>query len=150
MPFISLKRLHPERDQDIALPRYMTSHAAGMDVCAAIEGELLLAPGLIVLVPTGFAMSLPIGYEAQIRPRSGLAIRHGITVVNAPGTIDCDYRGEVKVGLINLSDRAYTIQRGERIAQMVIQQVCRAQLTEVAELDETQRDAGGFGSTGFR
>jgi dUTP pyrophosphatase len=148
MPLIRFKRLHPERDHDIPLPRYMTAHAAGMDVCAAVQAEVALAPGRIALVPTGFAMSLPAGYEAQIRPRSGLAIRHGVTVVNAPGTIDSDYRGEVKVGLINLSDREYTIQRGERIAQMVIQQVCRLNLEVVEQLDETERDAGGFGSTG--
>jgi dUTP pyrophosphatase len=148
MPLIRFKRLHPERDHDIPLPRYMTAHAAGMDVCAAIQAEVVLAPGRIALVPTGFAMSLPAGYEAQIRPRSGLAIRHGITVVNAPGTIDSDYRGEVKVGLINLSDREYTIQRGERIAQMVIQQVCRLNLEVVEKLDETEREGGGFGSTG--
>jgi dUTP pyrophosphatase len=148
MSLIRFKRLHPERDHDIPLPRYMTAHAAGMDVCAAIQAEVVLAPGRIALVPTGFAMSLPAGYEAQIRPRSGLAIRHGVTVVNAPGTIDSDYRGEVKVGLINLSDREYTIQRGERIAQMVIQQVCRLNLEVVEQLDSTERDAGGFGSTG--
>ncbi|RJQ75569.1 MAG: dUTP diphosphatase [Desulfobacteraceae bacterium] len=147
-PIICLKRLHPERDQDVALPRYMTAHAAGMDLCAAVAAEMTVEPGRIALVPTGFAISLPLGYEAQIRPRSGLAIRHGITVVNAPGTIDCDYRGEVKVGLINLSDQRYTIRRGERIAQMVIQQVCRAQVRVVEELDETERKEGGFGSTG--
>jgi dUTP pyrophosphatase len=149
MPPIRLKRLYPEY-QDIPLPCYMTPQAAGMDVCAAIVGELTLAPGRIALVPTGFAMSLPVGYEAQIRPRSGLAIRHGVTVVNAPGTIDSDYRGEVKVGLINLSDRGYTIHRGERIAQMVIQQVCRLDMQVVEQLDETERNAGGFGSTGMR
>jgi len=99
-------------------------------------------------VPTGFAMALPPGFEAQVRPRSGLAIRYGVTVVNAPGTIDSDYRGEVKVGLINLGTEPYTIQRGERIAQMVIQQVCQARIEVVEVLDETQRNGGGFGSTG--
>jgi dUTP diphosphatase len=147
-PLICLKRLHPDRDRDIPLPRYMSTHAAGMDICAAIGEDIDLAPGRIVLVPTGFAMSLPVGYEAQIRPRSGLAIRNGVTVVNAPGTIDSDYRGEVKVGLINLSHQAYTIRRGERIAQMVIQRVCKAQVEIVDELDETGRKDGGFGSTG--
>lgn len=147
-PRICLKRLHPDRDRDIPLPRYMSAHAAGMDICAAIGEDIDLSPGQIVLVPTGFAMSLPVGYEAQIRPRSGLAIRNGVTVVNAPGTIDSDYRGEVKVGLINLSRQGYTIRRGERIAQMVIQQVCKAQVEIVEELDETGRHAGGFGSTG--
>jgi dUTP pyrophosphatase len=147
-PLIRFKRLHPERDHDIPLPRYMTAHAAGMDICAAIEEDMPLPPGRIGLVPTGFAMSLPDGHEAQIRPRSGLAIRHGVTVVNAPGTIDSDYRGEVKVGLINLGDTEYTIRRGERIAQMVIQQICRFAIAEVAQLDETDRNTDGFGSTG--
>lgn len=147
-PLICLKRMNPDRDRDIAIPRYMTPHAAGMDISAAIGEDVHLAPGGIALIATGFAMSLPAGYEAQIRPRSGLAIRHGITVVNAPGTIDSDYRGEVKVGLINLSRQAYTLHRGERIAQMVIQKVCRADIQVVDRLDETQRSAGGFGSTG--
>jgi dUTP pyrophosphatase len=147
-PLVHIKRLYPDRDQDIPLPRYMSAHAAGMDLCAAIGEDLALASGRIALVPTGFAMALPTGYEAQVRPRSGLAIRHGITVVNAPGTIDSDYRGEVKVGLINLSDQVYTIRRGERIAQMVVQQVCQARVRVVTELDETERNSGGFGSTG--
>ncbi|KJS30095.1 MAG: deoxyuridine 5'-triphosphate nucleotidohydrolase [Desulfatitalea sp. BRH_c12] len=147
-PLVRIKRLYPDRDQDIALPRYMSAHAAGMDLCAAIEEDLVLASGRIALVPTGFAMALPNGYEAQVRPRSGLAIRHGVTVVNAPGTIDSDYRGEVKVGLINLSDQVYTIRRGERIAQMVVQQVCQARVRVVTELNETERSSGGFGSTG--
>jgi dUTP pyrophosphatase len=147
-PVIAFKRLNPDRDQDLPLPRYMTPHAAGMDVCASIEGPLEMAPGQIALISTGLAMALPHGYEAQIRPRSGLAITHGITVVNAPGTIDSDYRGEVKIGLINLSGHTYTIRRGERIAQMVIQRVCRAQVAQVSELDVTERNEGGFGSTG--
>lgn len=145
---IRLQRLDPDRDQDIDLPRFMTPHAAGMDLCAAIEDALVLAPGRIALVPLGFAMALPEGYEAQIRPRSGLAITHGITVVNAPGTIDSDYRGEVKVGLINLGDQPYTINRGERVAQMVIQKICQAHVQVVAQLDTTERGKGGFGSTG--
>jgi dUTP pyrophosphatase len=147
-PCIRLKRLDPDRDQDIDLPRFMTPHAAGMDLCAAIEDALVLAPGRIALVPLGFAMALPEGYEAQIRPRSGLAITHGITVVNAPGTIDSDYRGEVKVGLINLGDQPYTIHRGERVAQMVIQKICQAHVQVVTQLDTTARGKGGFGSTG--
>jgi dUTP pyrophosphatase len=147
-PLIRLKRLHPEQNQDIELPRFMTPHAAGMDLCAAVSAPLRMQPGSIVLVPLGFAMALPIGYEAQIRPRSGLAIKHGITVVNAPGTIDCDYRGEVKVGLINLGAQPYTIERGARIAQMVIQRVWQARMQWVQELDETERSGGGFGSTG--
>lgn len=147
-PVIAFKRLRLDRDQDIPLPRYMTTHAAGMDICASVERPLILEPGQIALVPTGLAMAMPHGYEAQIRPRSGLAVKQGVTVVNSPGTIDSDYRGEIKVGLINLSHNAYTIQRGERIAQMIIQQVCQARVTEVAELDETERNEGGFGSTG--
>jgi dUTP pyrophosphatase len=147
-PVIAIKRLRPEREHDIPLPRYMTPQAAGMDICAAVDEPLTLAPGRIALVPTGFAMALPDGYEAQIRPRSGLAIRYGVTVVNAPGTIDSDYRGEVRVGLINLGPEPYTIQRGERIAQMVVQQICQARIEVVDVLDETQRNGGGFGSTG--
>ena len=119
-----------------------------MDICAAVEDPLELTPGSIVLVPTGFAMALPSGYEAQIRPRSGLAVRHGVTVVNAPGTIDADYRGEIKIGLINLGPASHTIHRGQRIAQMIIQHVSRATVREVATLDETKRNSGGFGSTG--
>jgi dUTP pyrophosphatase len=147
-PSIAIKRLRPERDQDIPLPRYMTPQAAGMDICAAVDEPLVLAPGRIALVPTGFSMALPDGYEAQIRPRSGLAVRYGVTVVNAPGTIDSDYRGEVKVGLINLGPEPYTIRRGERIAQMIVQQVCQARIEVVEVLDETLRNGGGFGSTG--
>jgi dUTP pyrophosphatase len=145
---LQLKRLHPDRDGDIPLPRYMTPHAAGMDICAAIDDTLTLPTRSIALVPTGFAIALPHGYEAQVRPRSGLAIKHGVTVINSPGTIDSDYRGEVKVGLINLGPAPYTIRRGERIAQMVIQRVAQAQVRVVVALDETQRNGGGFGSTG--
>ena len=145
---LQLKRLHPERDSDIPLPRYMTPHAAGMDICAAIDDTLPLPSGAIALVPTGFAVALPDGYEAQVRPRSGLAVKHGVTVINSPGTIDSDYRGEVKVGLVNLGPAPYTLRRGERIAQMVIQRVAQAQVRVVTELDETQRNGGGFGSTG--
>jgi dUTP pyrophosphatase len=144
---IQFKRLD-NRSDDIPLPRYMTVNAAGMDICAAIQDTLTLAPGQITLIPTGFAMALPCDFEAQIRPRSGLAVKHGITIINSPGTIDSDYRGEVKVGLINLGASAYTLKRGERIAQMIIQQVARAEIEIVAELDQTQRDTGGFGSTG--
>lgn len=147
---LELKRLHPERDGDIPLPCYMTPQAAGMDICAAIEDTLSLPPGDIALVPTGFAMALPPGYEAQVRSRSGLAVKHGVTVVNSPGTIDSDYRGEVKVGLINLGKKPYTLRRGERIAQMIVQQVIQAGIRVVGQLDETQRNAGGFGSTGNR
>ena len=147
-PVIALKRLHPERDGDIPLPCYMSRHAAGMDICAAIEDTLTLHPGRIALVPTGFAIALPPGFEAQVRPRSGLAVQYGISIINAPGTIDSDYRGEVKIGLINLGPDAYTIRRGERIAQMIIQQVCQAQIKVVEELEDTERGGCGFGSTG--
>jgi dUTP pyrophosphatase len=147
-PVIQLKRLHPQKDRDIPLPQYMTPQAAGMDICAAIDDNLTLAQGAIALVPTGFSMALPPGYEAQVRPRSGLAINYGVTVINSPGTIDSDYRGEVKVGLINLGPVPYTLRRGERIAQMVIQCVAQARISVAAELDETQRNEGGFGSTG--
>jgi dUTP pyrophosphatase len=147
-PLIRFKRLNPDQDFDIPLPRYMSAHAAGMDLCAALVQEALLAPGCATLIPTGFAMALPPGFEAQIRPRSGLAIRHHVTILNAPGTIDSDYRGEVKVALINLGQQPYTVRRGERIAQMVIQQVCQARVQVVDHLDETQRNTGGFGSTG--
>jgi dUTP pyrophosphatase len=145
---IAFLRLRPERDEDIPLPRYMTPRAAGMDIAAAVEAPRTLAPGQIELIPTGLAMALPDGFEAQIRPRSGLAVRHGVTVVNAPGTIDSDYRGEVRVALINLGPTAYTIQRGDRIAQMIIAPVCRAQPALVATLPATARNNGGFGHTG--
>ena len=141
-------RLDPDRNRDLPLPRYMTAKSAGMDICAAVEADLSLAPGQIALVPTGFAMALPDGFEAQIRPRSGLAVNHGIGIVNAPGTIDADYRGEVKIALINLGAQPVTIRRGERIAQMVIQKVWQAQINVVDRLDDTDRSGGGFGHTG--
>ncbi|MCP4748438.1 MAG: dUTP diphosphatase [Desulfobacteraceae bacterium] len=147
-PCIFFKRLD-KADADIALPRYMTNHAAGMDIYAAISESLILEQGQIRLIPSGFAMALPPGYEAQIRPRSGLAIKHGVTVINSPGTIDADYRGEIKIGLINLGPSLYTIHRGERIAQMVIQQVCHPDIKVVSQLDETLRNDDGFGSTGL-
>jgi dUTP pyrophosphatase len=147
-PSIKILRLRPESDGDIPLPRYMTPHSAGMDICAAIENELVLEKGQIALLSTGFAVALPPGFEAQIRPRSGLAIKHGIGLVNSPGTIDADYRGEVKIAVINLGKTAYTVHRGDRIAQMVIQKVYQADLQEVKALDETRRNTGGFGHTG--
>ena len=130
------------------LPKYATTGSAGMDLRAAVEELIVLQPGQRYLVPTGIRIALPEGYEAQVRPRSGLAIKRGITVANAPGTIDSDYRGEVKVGLVNLSDEAHTIQRGDRIAQMVVAPVARVAWQPVLSLDETERGAGGFGSTG--
>ena len=134
----------------LALPSYQSALAAGMDLMAAVPADtpLVIAPGARVLVPTGIAIALPAGHEGQVRPRSGLATRHGLTVLNAPGTIDADYRGEVQVLLVNLGSDSVSITRGMRIAQLVIAAVARAQLREVASLDETQRGTGGFGSTG--
>ena len=146
---VQIRRLAPERDRDLPLPAYHSELAAGMDVAAAVTEPVTLAPGEIVLVPTGLAMAIPPGHEVQVRPRSGLAIKHGITVINAPGTIDADYRGEVKVGLINLGTQPFTIARGDRIAQLVLAPVVRAALHLVAELDETVRSDGGFGHTGI-
>ena len=136
--------------QGLALPAYETADAAGMDLRAAVEdgAPLTLAPGARAMVPTGLTIAIPPGYEAQVRPRSGLAAKHGITCLNSPGTIDADYRGEVKVILINLGQEPFVIKRGERIAQMIIAPVTRAELEVVSELDETRRGAGGFGSTG--
>lgn len=148
-PVIRFLKLRPAADTDIPMPRYMTPLAAGMDICAAMESEITLAPGAVSLVPTGFAMALPPGFEAQIRPRSGLAVKHGISLINSPGTIDADYRGEVKIALINLGNAGYTVRRGERIAQMVIQKVYQAGLEIVDQLDETDRSSGGFGHTGM-
>ncbi|HBQ23478.1 MAG TPA: dUTP diphosphatase [Alphaproteobacteria bacterium] len=129
-------------------PKPATQDAAGMDLKAAIDEDIILEPGAIKLIPAGFAMALPQNFEAQIRPRSGLALRHGITVLNSPGTIDADYRGEVGVILINHGKDAFTIQRGERIAQMVIAPTTNSQLEIVQELEETTRGSSGFGSTG--
>jgi len=136
--------------EDLPLPSYQTAGAAGVDLLAAIPatGPLTLASGGRALVPTGIAIAIPEGYEAQVRPRSGLAARHGITILNAPGTIDADYRGEIQVVLANLGNEAVTITRGMRIAQLVIAPVVRAHLQEVSSLDGTKRGTGGFGSTG--
>ena len=133
---------------DLPLPAYQSEDAAGLDLLAAVEETMILPPLGRALVPTGLAIALPSGYEAQVRPRSGLAAKHGVTVLNSPGTIDADYRGEIKVILINLSDTPFTIGRGERIAQMVIAPVSRARLVETEALDATIRGDGGFGSTG--
>ena len=147
-PSIGLLRLRPDEDADIPLPRYMTPQSSGMDIFAAVSKDVILEPGKIELIPSGFAMALPLGFEAQIRPRSGLAVKHGIGIINAPGTIDADYRGEVMIALINLSRQPYTVQRGDRIAQMVINKVYQAAVREVNQLDETDRNRGGFGHTG--
>jgi len=130
------------------LPRYQSDHAAGLDLHAAIEQPTTLEPGEIRLIPCGFAMAVPVGFEAQVRPRSGLASKHGISMPNAPGTIDADYRGEVKVPLINLGKSAFIVEPNMRIAQMVIAPVAHCAIAEVAELDQTTRGEGGFGSTG--
>ncbi len=150
MPTIAFQRLRTSEDQDIPLPRYMSPQAAGMDLHAAVRSPVTIARGAIALLPTGFAMALPEGFEAQIRPRSGLAVKYGIGLINSPGTIDADYRGEIKIALINLGQAPYTVKRGDRIAQMVIQKVCRARLEIVETLDQTERSAGGFGHTGVR
>jgi dUTP pyrophosphatase len=147
-PIIKIMRLRPAEDADIPLPRYMTPDAAGMDLCAAVREDTILERGRIALLPTGFALALPRGYEAQVRPRSGLAVHHGIGMINSPGTIDSDYRGEVMIALINLGRAAYTVRRGDRIAQMVIQRVPQARLEVVECLPETGRSSGGFGHTG--
>ncbi|QTH45853.1 dUTP diphosphatase [Cohnella sp. LGH] len=143
---IQLKRL--PGNEDISLPRQMSEWAAGFDLHAAVSEPVVLAPGERALIPSGFAMAMPRELEAQIRPRSGLAYKHGITCLNSPGTIDADYRGEVKVLLINLGQEAFTIERGERIAQMVFQRVPQVSLEEVEELSDTSRGEGGFGHTG--
>ncbi len=140
--------LDADRDGDLALPCYHSEFAAGMDICAAVTESYRLEPGTIHLFGTGFCLAIPAGYEIQVRPRSGLAVKYGVTVVNSPGTIDADYRGEVRVGLINLGRDAYTVRRGDRIAQMILAPVVRAQLKLRTELDETERGAGGFGHSG--
>jgi len=133
---------------DVPLPRYATEHSAGMDVCAAVEGDVVLKPGETLLVPTGFAIALPEGFEAQVRPRSGLAIKHQIGILNSPGTIDADYRGEVKVILTNFGKTDFTVRRGDRIAQLVVGPYTRVSWEEQEALSETERGAGGFGHTG--
>jgi len=144
---VRIKRID-SKHKDLPLPTRMTEHAAGFDLAAAVEQPTQIEPGEIKLIACGFAMAVPEGYEAQVRPRSGLASKFGITMVNAPGTIDADYRGEVKVPLINLGKQAFTIERGMRIAQMLILPVPKVNLIEVDELDETARGKGGFGHTG--
>jgi len=134
--------------EDVPLPRYMSDHASGMDVCAAVDQPVTLEPGDIRLIPTGITVAIPPGYEIQVRPRSGLALKHGLTIVNAPGTIDSDYRGEVGIILANMGRQPFTIERGMRVAQLVVQSVVRARLAERPSLDGTNRSSGGFGHTG--
>ena len=135
-------------NEDIPLPRYMSPNAAGMDIHAAVAGETTLQPGSIALISTGFSVALPPGFEAQIRPRSGLAIQHGVSILNTPGTIDADYRGEVRIILINLGDKPFVVKRGDRIAQMIVNKVYQAHLELSQDLCPTQRNDGGFGHTG--
>jgi len=140
--------LDPENSADLSLPIYHSAQASGMDVAAAVVEPVQLAPGEIKMIPTNFAVAIPRGFEIQVRPRSGLAIKHGVTIINSPGTIDADYRGEVKIGLVNLGQNPYIIQRGDRIAQLVLAAVHKADLQVVDKLDKTGRQGGGFGHTG--
>lgn len=144
---IKFKRLHIS-SEPLPLPSYQSAEASGMDLLADVEDSVYLEPGGRKLVPTGLSMEIPAGYEAQIRPRSGLAIKNGISMVNTPGTIDSDYRGEIKVIMINHGTETFVINRGDRIAQMVIAPVIHAEILEITELSETMRGGGGFGSTG--
>lgn len=141
--------LDSEKNKDLPLPEYQTEQAAGMDVAAAVEVPYVLESGAVHLFSTGFCVAVSPGYELQVRPRSGLAVKHGITVINSPGTIDADYRGEVKIALINLGKAPFIVNRGDRIAQLVLAPVVQAQLKLVAKLDETSRGSGGFGHTGL-
>ncbi len=145
-PEVRIRRL--EHGRGLALPRYASDGAAGADLCAAVDATVTLAPGERAAVPTGFVVELPPGWEGQVRPRSGLALRHGLTVANAPGTIDSDYRGELKVLLVNLGDRPVEIARGDRVAQLVVAPVAQVVFREADNLGATDRGAGGFGSTG--
>lgn len=147
LPAVRVRRVRTGAEP-LPLPRYQTAHAAGLDLHADLDMPLTLAPGERALVPTGLALAIPPGFEGQLRPRSGLALRHGLTLVNAPGTIDADFRGEVRILLINHGSDAVVLQRGDRIAQLVIAPVVRATLVEVDSLEDTPRGAGGFGHTG--
>lgn len=140
--------LDPDGSADLAVPSYETPGSSGLDVCAAVEDDVIIAPGGRTLVSTGFAVAIPEGYEIQVRPRSGLAMKHGLTLPNTPGTVDADYRGEVKIAMINLGEKPVTIRRGDRVAQLVLTPVLRAVFEVVADLDSTERGSGGFGHTG--
>ena len=146
-PVVSVQRL--PHGGDLPLPAYATAQSAGLDLMAAVASDVSLAPGARQLIPTGLAIALPPGFEAQVRPRSGLALKHGITVLNSPGTIDADYRGEVQVLLINHGNQPFVIRRGDRIAQMVVAPVTQISWNIVERLDETERGSGGYGSTGI-
>lgn len=145
---LKVEILPTEKFGELPLPKYESALAAGLDLCACIDEPVTLAPGERRLIPTGLKMAIPAGFEGQVRPRSGLALKHGITVLNSPGTVDADYRGEVGVILVNLGDRHFEIERGMRIAQMVFARVVQARLVPVAELGETARGDGGFGHSG--
>lgn len=145
---VRISRVSPEFD-DVSLPVYATEGSAGMDICAGVEGETVIQAGETALIRTGLTIEVPPGYEAQIRPRSGLAVRHQVGILNSPGTIDSDYRGEVKIILTNFGKSAFTVRRGDRIAQMVIARYARVEWKEVAALEETPRGEGGFGHTGI-
>jgi len=146
---VKLCWLRPERQRDLSPPAYETAGSAGMDVEADVETDCVIEPGARALIPTGFALSIPKGFEMQVRPRSGLAVKYGVTIINSPGTIDSDYRGEVKIGLINLGDQPYTVGRRDRIAQLVLAPVAMADMKAVKILDITDRGTGGFGHTGL-
>jgi len=146
---IKVEITHISGAEDMPLPKYMSERASGMDLSAAVKEDMVLKPGEIKLVPTGIQIGIPPGYEGQVRPRSGLALKHGISIVNSPGTIDADYRGEVGVILVNLGGKDFAIHRGDRIAQLVINKVARVDLVYVDKLAKTSRNAGGFGHTGL-
>jgi len=146
---ITLKIKRLPSGEGMPLPEYHTEHAAGMDLMAAVDNDLVLPPGRRALVPTGISIELPDGFEAQVRPRSGLALKYGISLVNSPGTIDADYRGEIGVILVNLGDKDFTVRRGDRIAQMVVARVVHAEPVEAERLSDTGRSGGGFGHTGI-
>lgn len=148
MEAITVKIKQSSLASDVSVPRYMTDHAAGMDVFAAVAADETVLPGERKVIPTGIEISLPPGFEAQIRPRSGLALTNGITILNSPGTIDADYRGEIKIIIINHGCDPFIVKRGDRIAQMVIQPVCRVHWSLSSDLDDTERGIGGFGHTG--
>lgn len=148
MTSVAIKRL--SHGEGIPLPLYATAESAGADVCAAIESSFLLEPGKRTLIPTGFCYAIPSGYEIQVRPRSGLCLKHGITVLNTPGTIDADYRGELKVILYNAGEESFLIERSMRIAQIIVAPVSRANFFETSTLEESDRDNNGFGSTGLK
>jgi len=145
---LKIKVMRKQGCEDLPLPQYMSEAASGMDLYAAVDASVLIERGEIKLVPTGIHIEVPRGYEAQVRPRSGLALKHGLTLVNTPGTIDSDYRGEIGIILCNLGKEKFTVERGMRIAQLVIQPVTRAELVEVERLEESPRGTGGFGHTG--